>query len=253
MKRKKAPLLGIFIVLLANAATLIGVAWNRRGGPVETFELTERELPLQWVDAENSGVVLRLNWASYRRNTGSGTDSLAAPFDEGKLKELGFRCPPLGSSGPGDVKLSLPREMFVALEYDGDSWGKWFQMAKNLPENDRSPGASTDWAMATRLFAVDASPSFAVLRTRYPRRDRFLIVRGVVRAMIQGSRAAGYSWRGTVSEILPSEICVSPPFSKSLSAIGSKTDAKPRYSITLHYGRSLQPWIAGVSLQSEAR
>lgn len=80
--------LGIAIILVINAVALVGVWLNRRGEPLETIELTEREFHVpRTQDQDNSGISLRLNWAGYRFGYPAATANAGAPFDRDKLQE----------------------------------------------------------------------------------------------------------------------------------------------------------------------
>jgi hypothetical protein len=59
-------LLAAAVVLGADAIALLEAAYNRSGAPVETIELTERELRLERPLPESTALFLRLTWKPER-------------------------------------------------------------------------------------------------------------------------------------------------------------------------------------------
>lgn len=53
---------GLALILIANVYVLAGVAYNRSGDAAAALELTERELRIQRMKKENTGLFLRLMW-----------------------------------------------------------------------------------------------------------------------------------------------------------------------------------------------
>ena len=82
--RQALPLAAAGVIVVANAVVLLQVAHNRNGGPIETIRLTERELPLNYRENENSEVSVRLNW----RGNSRVTDDYSW-LGRTKLEELG--------------------------------------------------------------------------------------------------------------------------------------------------------------------
>ncbi len=236
----------MIVLLIGNAILLSRVASNRSGGPVQTIELTEKELPMMPRGQEDSSVGLRIAW---RTNTGGLSGSQVARdrgvvFDGERLRSMGFRLGTPDDKAP-HFRVPQRRLLFVALEYAADApvippGGAVQDLSgarpRPAPEGER-------WR--SRLKAVDADPSYALLRARFPDPGRYLIVRGVVDAWAENvpSRGAVPRWEGYVAMIMPSEIQVPLPFSKALADEPGK---EPHYSVTLHYGHSLEPWVGSV-------
>ena len=252
--RTKGIVLAIAVIVVCNGIALIGVALNRKGGPVQTIELTERELPLITQQADDSGIVLRLNWMAHRWYYDAPVLAAATlPFDEKKLRELGFDCPK-PPSDPADTSFVLPKALYLALEYEGQAWKEWQALRadpQNRPLFPVPPGEGEN--DGTRLFVVDASGNFAELHAKYPDARRHLIVRGVLRATLRASgkrpgQVETREWRGYVTEILPGTINVPLPLASPLQALGKNPGPAPRYAVTLAYGRRCEPWVASVRL-----
>jgi hypothetical protein len=240
--KRSGLILGIAIILATNAIALIMAAKNRSGAPLQTIELTERELGLQIMGQENSGVAMRLNW--HRQNE----DTF---LDRAKLEAIGFDCRLPEGAAAKDVS-PLPRAAYVALEYEGKAWEQWSQR----PESEKRPNQySPQPSFASRLFPVDVSRSFSELRNRYPDRSKFLIVAAVVRARIQdvGDQKTGTPKPdrivGFVAAVLPSDINVPLPYAKLLSSLKTPAGQEPRYLVTLQYGSNLEPWVSSVKLK----
>lgn len=233
------PILAIIVVIVSNVFVLIGVARNRAGDPLETIELTERELALQTLPQDNSGVTLSLAW---KRPLHFGKRDSKPDFDRARLQELGFDCP-IPEAASDRQRYLLARERFVALEYEGSAWKQWLQ------SEEESTGRR-----ASRLFVVDAAPNAEQLRGKYPNQQKYLIVRAVISVWLETERdpvtnaEKSRSWHGYVTAIIPPEIYVPLPFAKPLSGLSRNAGAEPRYTVTLQYGRKFEPWVAGVKL-----
>ncbi len=233
----------ILLLIGTNAITLILAARNRAGMPFETIELTERELTLQSMDQDNSGIALSLIW--HRQDSSSY-------FDRQKMESIGFDFRiPAGSSGK-DVMLP-PRGAYAALEFEGPAWDRWSQQ----PESERplNRPAPKPRSLASRLFPVDVSRNAAELRDRYPDQKKYLVVAAIVQARISeirdpetGSVKPDQCF-GFVSGILPSNINVPLPFSKVLAPFKQEPESEPRYTVTLAYGRNLEPWVVGIRMK----
>ena len=114
----------IAIILVSNAWLLTGAGFNRRGGPIQSIRLTERELALETEESDNSGVILRLVWRIPPRENIPTRPFGGVAFDSEKLKELGFDCSLSDENSP-HFRLPPPREVFLALEYEGSAWQSW--------------------------------------------------------------------------------------------------------------------------------
>ena len=218
--RKSGLLVAALIVTVSNAFVLAGVARNRAGAPVETIQLTQRELPKGYQQKEDTGISLRLNW-----NMGFhyGANNFSW-LDEAKLKSLGFDT----AATLRDKKHQpLPRPAFVVLEYDGPEWENFRQStALRMP--------SINLSMQSRLVPIDADRSADRLLQRYSDRRKYLIVRGVVRSFVNTTSG---SVDASVSEILPQSIHVDPSLANAF--------AQTNYTVTLAYGHGFEPWVIG--------
>ncbi len=224
---RTAFILGLAVVFASNAVLLFKVAGNRSGGPVQTLELTETELPMMPREAEDTSVSLRLAWREYFPDTGGTQVSpdRGLTFDHEKLRELGFRLGSPDKKAP-DFRAPQRRLLFVALENAADS----------RDETKRRK---------SRLRAVDAAASYDELRAKYPDGRSHLIVRGIVDAWPVEAQWAAPRWEGRVAIVVPSEIQVPLPYSKTLENGQGKG---LHYAVTLHYGHNLEPWVGSIRL-----
>lgn len=241
--------LGLAVILLANGIALLGVARNRSGTPVQSVEFSQHELRLMPTVRDDSSVRLRLEWAFPRSAEGTYPG-----FDEAKLRELGFDLPLLPDDGS-----TLPREAFIAFrirQTEENSPTQETPSGRPAQNPDGSPvyaGPRAPRHTSSRLIVVDAARSYAELRGRYPDPRKHPILRGVVYAhRLHGPGRPGsaetvpLSWQGHVSALVPSEIHVPLPYSATLAPLKELAPELRRYSVTLHYGRNLEPWVAGV-------
>jgi len=225
------------VILVTNAIVLLSVARNRTAPPIETIQLTERELPRQPHDKEDSGVSLRLQL----ERSGTVYIDQYAWLDRMKLEELGFdyqaalrdpRHPP------------LERPAFLALEYSGPAWEKWLKAIEKEP-NALRPDAST---MNSRLFVIDASRRPEQLLEKYKDKQRYIIMRGIVQVSVVNwdptTRKRGSDrLQAAVSRLLPVSIHVPMSLAGALASLGETIPPSPRYTVTLAFGRRFEPWI----------
>jgi len=253
--KRAGLLLGTVVILAANVIALVGVSRNRAGEPLQTIELTERELPLQSMDQDNTGVGLVLSWSQTVPYT-------SGQLDRSKMEDAGFDFQIPANVQGRDIAL-LPRVAYIALEYEGKEWERWLQ----APENEKRPRRPAfqqsvddtqklDRYYKSRLFLVDSSRSMSTLRSRYPDQSRYLILRAVLGARVEDvtdpatGAVTSHDCSGFVSELLPSYINVPLPYARILSPLkSSPRGQEPRYTVTLKYGRNLEPWVDAVKVK----
>jgi hypothetical protein len=240
MRRPSLIIAGL-ILLAANAIALIEAARNRSGNPLETMELTERELGIEDMGLDNSGVSLNLFWHRQDKET---------YFSRETMEALGFDF--RHSQGPSHKDASIvPRVACVALELEGKAWEQWSQRAEKDPTPIRPAFQRVN---QSRLFPIDAARDFSTLRARYPDSSRVLITRALIRAQFLEAKDAAPGgngdgrWVGYVGTLLPSMINVPNPFAKTLASIPPQPAKDPRYRVILSYGQSLEPWVVSVRL-----
>jgi len=226
------------IVCVTNVVALGLGLLNRRSAPEGAITLTERELRMASSGLDSTATFLRLTWRS--------PDNDGFPCD--KIRPLGFACRDSRESRQPN------RHGYVVLEYDGPAYERLRQHDEaayaELAAENPSAATSTPWWRneATHLVVVDLGPDADALRRTYPDRSRYLISL----ARIGVRDAAGNTLTGFVLELLPSTINVPLPLSKKLrdaAALHAGEPPKswtPRYTVTLRYGRFLEPWIVDV-------
>jgi uncharacterized protein DUF4824 len=296
--KKYGLISAIVLIILTNVVVLAGVAYNRSGDPDATITLTERELHWQdnwnWMDREDSGLYLILKWnrPDYRvhnweywrvHNWEYWEDTW---LNKKKLGELGF-----DTNYPLDDKKAsryysrqLPRQAYVVLEFDGDSYQDWLKgTQKHIEEvrkewvEEKNPDKKSNLESNIRqieqlmitqshLFAIDAGIDPKRLRKQYADPSKYIITPAVFgismqytsRKKDQPKSGSKQYLRGWVRKILISEIHVASDYrSFFISDIKTHTqtylpknkslsDLEPRYQVTLNYGKRHEPWIVDV-------
>jgi hypothetical protein len=239
----------VLLVLVTNAAALLGVAANRRGEPEALLNLTERELPMGHVDEENSGIGLRLRWSAWSPRSGGEASAVdwgyARPewFDQKKLEALGFDCSkPLRDEDAGLwYGKQLPLRRYAVLEYEGRSWTAWLASEEQAiaelrdkvardPDgpsklDERETRFAGERRGRSRLFLVDAGSDPGALRAQYPDRARYIVAPALVDIDLQHPRGEGNEagdepfLRGRVWEILVSSVHVPLPHRAVIDAV----------------------------------
>jgi len=215
MKKLESPLaviLGITLIVAANAMILGSAFLNRRGEPKAELELTERELALP-VGREEENTALFLSITLGDRPPGAVTRSAWARgtrlppiehpwLEKQKLRSLGFRI----AVDPADptAEESYAREgsarVFVVLEQEGEAWRRFLlQREEKLDVLRKEVGAGAaskkelengetlfalDRTIRSRLMPVDAGRDPEVLARQYPDRHRYAILRGVIEVFL---------------------------------------------------------------------
>jgi hypothetical protein len=272
---------GITLVALTNAVALGGVAWNRSGTPESELKLSQREL---WdvyggrYDREIGGSELMLRWRVLSQEYPFGYyDSHSGALewlDEAKLAALGFDV----SKQPDPARESrryrrlLPREALIVLELDGPAAQKALERARErLAQETAKAGAEKDKmnrvkmaaealkneeTSGSRLFAVDAGPDAAALRSKYPDRSRYAIVRGKVRAYppAAGAREKDRLWRGYLESLDSPRINLPLEF-REAAGLAMRTIPRPgpveagtRFEVTVAFGKRFEPWVTAVAV-----
>ncbi|MEJ2141337.1 MAG: DUF4824 family protein [Gammaproteobacteria bacterium] len=287
---KQYMLAAALLLLVSNVFVLAGVAYNRSGDPIAKITLTERELSSPYSYSyrrEDSGVAFYLQWRVHSDQTRyssygyySGAYTPVSWLDKAKLDQLGFDTSfDPKQKGAYRVYNNLPeREVFLVLEYDGESYQRALKLAEeNLFEKesllesmpkDISKQEKTriennaksarnfleqEQNSRTRLFVIDADVNDELLRKKYADQDRYLVVKGKVGVSIQSIDKKSVL-RGRITEILNNRIHIPLPFRDQLVEF-SKTKKyrkyqgkKPRFQGTFAWGKRYEPWIVGVSM-----
>ncbi len=248
---RSAFILGLFLILASDAILLGRVALNRSGGPIQTMELTDRELPMMPRDQEDSSVSLRVTWRSFYTGPASAQFPLdrETTFDSEKLQSLGFNC------GTPDSKSQLYRApqrrlLYVALELREVASAESSGQSAPMPAGSQERSVAGKNRARSRLVVVDAARNFAQLRGKYPDARSHLIVQGIVAASTfhdpKTEKESG--WVGRVTGILPPEIHVPLPYSRDLNRPEAEKGRLSDYTVTLLYGRNMEPWIGSIAM-----
>jgi len=191
---------GLSLIVLVNAIALAGVAWNRSEPADSRLQVSERELSHSYPywRQDNSGIALLLNyrWPNSKPNDYS-YDSLRQLSPE-QMHALGFKVPSeLNDESVRHYRRQLDRDGLLVLEFNGPLYQQQLHRAREQLEKSRADLAAVpdnkqlieshklaretlqrEQTSASRLFVIDAGSDMANLRTRYPDRQRYAIVRG---------------------------------------------------------------------------
>jgi hypothetical protein len=247
---RKALWLAAFVVLLSNAVAL-GFAWmNRSGAPEAVLALTEREVRLLPRETENTAMGLRLAWVDP-----SGAPRATHWFDAAKLASLGFDCTgPVTRENAAHYRGQAPRSAYAVFELEGDSWNRHVASIPEGPERDSQE-------LGSHLVLIDVGLDPAALRVRHPDRRRVVIAHATVELVFRETRETPPALEGRVNAADPIELSVPKRFRGVLEGLSARPDTAfepnqrwrgsplpgaPRFSVTVAWGRSLEPWITSI-------
>jgi hypothetical protein len=242
--RRKALWLAALVVLLSNAVAF-GFAWmNRSGEPEAVLTLTEREVRVLPRDTDNTAIGLRLEWIDP-----SSAPGAARWFDEAKLVDLGFDCSvPVTRENARFYRGQPPRSAYAAFELEGDSWKRHLEIV---------PSAGT----GSHLVLIDVGLDPAALRARHPDRRRVIIAHATAGVVFREAPGTPPALSGRVTDVYPIELSVPKDlrgalegikarpdnrFEPAQSWLGSPLQGAPRFSVTVAWGRSLEPWLVAI-------
>jgi hypothetical protein len=269
---------GIVLIFASNAVVLGGAMLNRSGTPDSEITLTERELALPsrfgW-SGEDSGISLSLHWRVAGRgvpNQFSYVGGTPDWLDRKKLAELGFDVS-ADPNAPGATRRytkMLPREVLLVLEYDGTAYREVLDQAKTKLSEEKAllsdnPGTSEfekrvqnakqalfhEETVNSRLIIIDAGTDHRALRSKYPDRSRYIIQSSEVRLTVDHQPGSHSQLHGYVQNTAIHQIHVPREHRAVLDRQPKKTFAMrsdpPRYSVTLKFGKRLEPWVTAIS------
>lgn len=272
---------GAALIVLANAFALSGVAYNR-AAPESRLVLSQRELVRPWVwraNKENSGLTLRIDWRvpdpDTERNFGyfaGGHGGTPGWLDEKRMAELGFDVAAIKANAAQHIWRSkdAERQVLVVLELAGADWQAAVARARDMlaREEARREANPADKALIeaekrarenlaredndnSRLFAVDLGSDLGALRSRYPDRSRFMILKASLRAQMRmvdkQATVGGYLGPLAVAEVnVPHAL--RPMFEAMPAPAGEPRGRKAPFSATVAVGQRLEPWLEAVGV-----
>jgi hypothetical protein len=275
------------LLLLTNIVVFAGVAYNRFGEQKTLITLTERELKSPYMKyKENSGLSLRINWRVLSDQLKGRHINYSRPFlfsgystnpewlDRNKLEELGFDFDNRFSNSDyyEHRKVTVPKEVYLVLEYDGDSYQEALTRAKqSVVKEQESLNAKPEdeiiqkrlnnakrWLQfeqieASRLFAVDAGLNLDQLRSQYVDHSKYIFVKGLVTTRYYGNPKKKPDIAGHIKRLSVPSIHVPVQYRKLFEGIttqpyvrGDGPPRSPRFTVDLAYGSRLEPWIIEV-------
>ena len=275
--RKKTLIAGLLLIAVVNIVVLGGVAYNRSGEPDSTLRLSERELRMRypWEGMrDSSGLALRLEWRTLQPESKDAKQTAwqyyafqGAPawLDATKMKSLGFDTSLVREveGGRSTAAGKSSREVMLALEFNGVAYQTALARAIKYAENnvtrpnesatDRATLLKREQGQNSRLFVIDAGLDAAALRTKYPDRSRFAILRGQVHVVWLREGDANVL-AGQVSDVsvagLNVPLAMKSVFDGATSGTGDGEKFAVRYDVDVAVGKRLEPWITAAVRKS---
>ncbi|HRQ35671.1 MAG TPA: DUF4824 family protein [Chiayiivirga sp.] len=276
MRSRRLFLAGAALIIAVNAVILAGAVWNRSAEEAR-MTLTQRELPPGWnhgLEQERSAISLQLAWRVMSHEVGEApphphysreVDWLDLP----RLRALGFDLPdaaPARSDEARRRRIDGDRGAWLVLELDGAAHAAAVEAARRHMEHAQAQAdAATDATRAefanrakaarealdaereerSRLFVIDAGTDPAALRSRYPQRDRYLILGGRVGVTVQtwadGETLDPPRYRAHVTALDVESLHVPARFHDAIATAGNRGAA--RYRLDVAWGRRHEPWL----------
>jgi len=263
---------GVFLILAVNAVALLGAAYNRSDEPESTLLMSQRELIHHRLrgDKDNSGINLAMKWRVESEKSSRESDNdlryssghWGSPswLNKDKLIELGFDVEKFTRKLENEnrIKDILPREALIVMELNGKAYQQELKIARDFVKKSRELLAKNPrsekyierarWAelyikeeeqQNTRLFAIDASTDLNKLRTVYPNRSHYAIVKGLIYPSIR-SYENKILIDGNIRDVHAEQINV--PF--NFRRVFDTTDT---YEVKVAFGKRLEPWIIAAS------
>jgi len=284
--RVSAVWTGIALVLLTNALVLGHVLLNRNRDPESTLRVSERELqlPFNWgMVRENSGISLRIDYQvptrraspitgePYVQSGESLSEAADTPWlDDTHLVALGFDVKRLRAAATekrGGAPTS--KEVLLVLEFDGPAYAAAVERARRKRDEEAATAAANagkeefvrrakraaDAASyaeqrASRLFVVDAGLDRDELRLKYPNRQRYAIVRGILQPAVGRSNAPA----ARVERLSIGEVTVPYGLRRQFERIVPAKPASPqderrdRFEAAVSWGQLLEPWVGSATV-----
>ena len=266
---KKYLILGVCLIILTNLFVLGGVFYNRSGTPVGLLTLSEREVSLPYLsgfEKENSGVALTLEWRALdnRDDEYIYYNNRTIAMTQSELVALGFSAD-LDKTN----RWEQSRTLYFALEFNGDLYQqslanrqKYYQKALarfELDPEDEKLKQEKESALDSftrekehnsRLFFIDVARDYETLAAKYGSHENTIIVKGRAQPYYAPQK---HQYMLRLEHLHVQQINVPAQFVSEFTKL--KTAQTPRrnsapYTVTIHWGQRLEPWITDVSVNA---
>jgi hypothetical protein len=262
--------IGFATILLTNALVLGNIAYNSSGTPDSQLALSERELTKSWhgQSKEDSGMELILDWRVLPNETEEGSyggRNSPAWLNSAKMQALGFTLP---TNDDAPRRRPTEKEVIFVLELNGAAYQKTLHDAQvclaeartdaakpvvakqgDAHESPADPKKETplvaaqhefeeEAQKASRLFVIDAGLDATALRARYPDRQHYALVRGLVQQQIIQLENKKRESVGSIRQLHTVGIHIPHEFESAAKA--------PHFTAQVAFGKKLEPWVVEV-------
>lgn len=260
--------IGFAIVLLTNALVLGNIAYNNSGTPESQLTLSEREFRQPWrgQSKEDSGMELILDWRVLPNETEEGSyggRNSPAWLNSAKMQALGFALP---TNDDALRRRPTEKEVIFVLELNGAAYQQTLHDAQVCLAEARTDAAKPVVAKqgdapvdpkketplvaaqreldeeaqkASRLFLIDAGLDATALRARYPDRQHYALVRGLVQQQIIQLENKKRESVGSIRQLHTVGIHIPHKFESAAKA--------PHFTAQVAFGKKLEPWVVEVT------
>jgi len=269
LNRKHLFVVSLGLIVVTNIFVLLGVWYNQSAEPIQSFELSERELsyPRWRSNKEDSSTILQLSWRVPVLNVEQYYAGDAVLVNKERLLELGYDPKDYSTTNRDYNRYS--QEAFVVMEFNGDVYQQHLaklggQVAKTEEDSvniaDRIEKAKNE---QSRLFAIDVGIDAELLRQQYPH-ENILIIPATIRIdyyQCDNLRAIKIEKRSficpkdmfpiTISSIQVRDIMLSSTQAEKIRNLKYRKYDEPfvsRYSAKVSWGGLYRPWVADIWL-----
>ena len=238
----------LVVLPVAYAAAILAMAASNRATGRAAIVLTQREAVAPVRNEDRTATRLRLAWQP-------PPESPDGWFSRGMLTALGFDASvdPAAADAERHYARLLPREAFVAFEFDGPAWQQLASRVRDAsgPAPPRPEREFDEYA--SRLVPVDAALDAETLAARYPDGRTHLITEAVVGARwVRAGSGTPYVY-GQLMSIDPSQVNVPRDLAQRLPLRDRFDGTQVPYTVSIRYGSRWEPVVVDVTRAGASR
>ena len=237
LESKHLFIFSFLLVVVVNLLILYRVYDNRTSTPDSVVTLTQRELSLPYSKFYEDGGYehnkirfFHINWRIYSTN-GYYFNSPTC-LDSDKLKELGFDIDRYMKND----QISIPRDAYVVLEVNSSLYKKEIGIIGNHYQS-------------SRLYVIDAGIDRYELRDKFPQRDKYIILKGVINTQYTYTEKKKDGIKGYIESLSVTNIHIEQKYHKILLDLfeNKKSEQIVEYKVKVAFGSRLEPYIISLT------